>query len=291
MTASAQATRTWVSGVGNDADPCSRTAPCKTFAGAFSRTASGGEIDVLDPGGFGTLTVSKPITIDGTGTFASTLASSTTGFIINTGVANSVVTLRGISINGTNQTAFPGVTGIRVLTNAGATVSVHVEDCVIFGFNTRGISVETSANSNLFVRNTNIRGNTEGIGIVPTGGTVGLHVENSKIDGNSAHGINVASLCKASLVGSSFNHNGASGVLAQATTVEVDADRCDMNFNAQGVFAGNGGGTPNVRLTHCMITGNTVQGVFLNGGIVRGFTSNLIEGNAGNNTITTVAPQ
>jgi hypothetical protein len=49
----AQAARTWVSGVGNDANPCSRTAPCKTFAGAISKTATGGEISVLDPGGYG----------------------------------------------------------------------------------------------------------------------------------------------------------------------------------------------------------------------------------------------
>src|SRR5712672_1274988 len=86
--ASAQATRTWVSGVGDDVNPCSRTAPCKTFAGAISKTASGGEIDVLDPGGFGTVTVTKPMTFDGTGTFASSLASATVAFTINSAVAN-----------------------------------------------------------------------------------------------------------------------------------------------------------------------------------------------------------
>src|SRR3982751_3731335 len=61
--ASAQATRTWVSGVGDDANPCSRTAPCKTFAGAISKTANGGEINCLDPGGFGGVTITKSITI------------------------------------------------------------------------------------------------------------------------------------------------------------------------------------------------------------------------------------
>lgn len=87
-----------------------------------------------------------------------------------------------------------------------------------------------------------------------------------------------------------MNHNGVAGLIAQDTTVEVDIDRCDMNSNQYGIYAGNGG-APTIRLTHCMITGNTVQGVLLNGGVVRGFTSNLIEGNVGNNTITTVAPQ
>src|ERR1700720_1556194 len=65
--AHAQATRTWVSGVGDDANPCSRTAPCMTFAGAITKTAAGGEIDALDPGGFGAVTITKSITIDGGG--------------------------------------------------------------------------------------------------------------------------------------------------------------------------------------------------------------------------------
>src|SRR5712664_3525740 len=81
--AQAQATRTWVSGVGDDVNPCSRTAPCKTFAGAISKTAAGGEIDALDPGGFGTVTITKSITLDGTGTFASILAAGSNGININ----------------------------------------------------------------------------------------------------------------------------------------------------------------------------------------------------------------
>src|SRR5215467_10616789 len=81
--ANAQATRTWVSGVGDDANPCSRTAPCKTWAGAISKTAAGGEIDALDPGGFGAVTITKPITLSGVGTQASTLSSGVQGIVIN----------------------------------------------------------------------------------------------------------------------------------------------------------------------------------------------------------------
>src|SRR5438552_9725400 len=81
--AMAQATRTWVSGVGDDVNPCSRTAPCKTFAGAISKTAAGGEIDTLDPGGFGAVTITKSITIEGAGTLASVLSSGVPGLIIN----------------------------------------------------------------------------------------------------------------------------------------------------------------------------------------------------------------
>src|SRR5476649_1636284 len=78
----AQATRTWVSGVGDDANPCSRTAPCKTFAGAISKTAPSGEINVLDPGGFGALTITKAITIDGGPNIAGVLVSGTNGFLV-----------------------------------------------------------------------------------------------------------------------------------------------------------------------------------------------------------------
>src|ERR1700688_5317309 len=111
--AHAQATRTWISGVGDDVTPCSRTAPCKTFAGAISKTAAGGEIDALDPGGFGTLTITKAITIDGGGgQVASVLASSVPGFTVNAG-ASDRVTLRKLRLNGVCQTSFPGTIGIN----------------------------------------------------------------------------------------------------------------------------------------------------------------------------------
>src|ERR1700680_5148936 len=95
----AQATRTWVSGVGDDANPCSRTAPCKTFAGSISKTAPGGEINVLDPGGFGAVTITKPITISSQCTEAGVLVSGTNGIIVQAGV-NDRVLLRGLDFNG-----------------------------------------------------------------------------------------------------------------------------------------------------------------------------------------------
>src|SRR5712664_352314 len=131
--AQAQATRTWVSGVGDDANPCSRTAPCKTFAGAISKTAACGEIDALDPGGFGTVTITKSITIDGTGTLAGILAAGTFGITINVGATTEVVTIRGLTIDG----ACTGISGIRVLGNMPK--AVNIEDCVIFRFSTLGI--------------------------------------------------------------------------------------------------------------------------------------------------------
>src|SRR3989442_15721506 len=107
--AQAQATRTWVSGVGDDVNPCSRTAPCKTFAGAISKTAAGGEIDALDPGGFGAVTITKAITLDGGGgQVASVLVAGTNAIVVQAG-ANDVVILRNLRINGISS----GLNGIR----------------------------------------------------------------------------------------------------------------------------------------------------------------------------------
>ncbi|HEY0050819.1 MAG TPA: hypothetical protein VGB68_16115, partial [Pyrinomonadaceae bacterium] len=122
----AQATRTWVSGVGDDVNPCSRTAPCKTFAGAISKTAANGEINALDPGGFGTINITKSMVIDGVNPgMASILAAGTTGVIVNA-LSTDTVILRNLTING----AGTGVNGIRIL-NAKA---VYIENCVIFNF-------------------------------------------------------------------------------------------------------------------------------------------------------------
>src|SRR5438552_2147053 len=131
---SAQATRTWVSGVGDDANPCSRTAPCKTFAGAISKTAAGGEIDALDPAGFGAVTITKAITIDGGGgQVASVLVSGTNGIVVQANAQTDVVILRNLRINGIGS----GLNGIRFLSGK----DLNVENCFIFGFTQNGVDV------------------------------------------------------------------------------------------------------------------------------------------------------
>jgi hypothetical protein len=169
----AQATRTWVSGVGDDANPCSRTAPCKTFAGAISKTAAGGEISVLDPGGFGGVTITKSITINGEGTLAGILVGAgTTGVIVNA-AATDVVTLRNISIHGVGA-----ANGIRFL--AGLTLIVDNVD--ISGIGTTGIDVESSTpNAKVVISNTTIRGGTNGIQVTSPGGGVNVAVDRSSI--------------------------------------------------------------------------------------------------------------
>src|SRR6202162_2326960 len=108
--AAAQATRTWVSGVGDDVNPCSRVAPCKTFAGAISKTAAGGEINCLDPGGFGGVTITKAIIISCEIGTAGVLVAGTNGVTVSAG-PNDVVFLEGLDINGTGT----GLSGISFL--------------------------------------------------------------------------------------------------------------------------------------------------------------------------------
>src|SRR5262249_30554066 len=158
-----QASRTWVSGVGDDVNPCSRTAPCKTWAGAISKTAPGGEIDALDPAGFGALTITKAITLDGGGgQVASTLVSGTNGIVVQAG-ANDVVIIRNRRINGISS----GFNGIRFLSGK----ALIVEKCDIFGFTQNGIDVATAGGS-VFVTQTNSSNNTgSGIAITSTAAT------------------------------------------------------------------------------------------------------------------------
>jgi hypothetical protein len=174
--ADAQATRTWVSGVGDDANPCSRTAPCKTFAGAISKTATGGEINCLDSGGFGAVTITKSMTIDCKSTSGGILAAQTTGIIINGNDA--VVRLRGIDINGAGN----GINGIRIM----AAARVNVEEVVIDGFTQNGISVGNSGDIKIVVNNSSIRNNV-GSGINGSStGTTDIIVSDSLLSGNGA---------------------------------------------------------------------------------------------------------
>jgi hypothetical protein len=132
-----QASRTWVSGVGDDANPCSRTAPCKTFAGAISKTAAGGEIDALDPAGYGAVTITKAITIDGGGgQVASVLVAGTNGIVVQAGPSD-VVILRNLRINGIVGSGNGGINGIRFLSGK----DLNVENCVVFGFTTNGLDI------------------------------------------------------------------------------------------------------------------------------------------------------
>lgn len=207
IAADAQATRTWISGVGDDVNPCSRTAPCKTFAGAISKTATGGEINCLDPGGFGAVTVTKSLTLDCSGTLGSILASGTTGIIINSPAA--IVRIRGIAINGTYGGTLPGVNGIRIL----AAANVVIENVVIDGFAQTGVSVESANDVKVFIKNSSIRNSLTGVAGSPAVGA-DIFIADSSITGNGT-GINAGANATFRLSGNSIAHN-TTGLQAQA---------------------------------------------------------------------------
>jgi hypothetical protein len=267
----AQATRTWVSGVGDDVNPCSRTAPCKTFAGAISKTATNGEINCLDPGGYGAVTITKSITIDCEDTQGSILASGTNGVIINITAASDTkkaVRLRGLSING----AATGINGIRIL----AANAVNVEEVVIDGFTTHGISIETTTSApKIFIDNSGIRGNAgNGINSFITGGTVSLDVNNSRIN-NNATGLNLSNNTKATISQSVISGN-TTGLLAANATLGVRG--CNISNNATGISALAGG---TIFIMSNMITANGT-GLSLGGGTITSFISNVFAGNTVN---------
>lgn len=269
--ASAQATRTWVSGVGDDANPCSRTAPCKTFAGAISKTAAGGEISVLDPGGFGAVTITKSITISGDGTLASILAAGTNGVIVNAAATDRIV-LRSLSIEG----AGTGLNGIRFLAGG----ALHVEGCTINGFTTRGIDMQPSGSAKLFVSNTVIRNVGEnGINVVPgAGATVTGAISNVRLERNAA-GLRTQNRTNISVRDTVASGNTFSGFIVAAPSAEAKLalERCTAVGNGPGVRVE--GSFANVRMTECTVTGNSKGLDIVNGGKIWSWGNNYVDGN------------
>ena len=195
-TANAQASRTWVSGVGDDVNPCSRTAPCKTFAGAISKTAEGGEISVLDPGGYGSLTITKAITVDGSkgAGYGHVLASGTSGFTVNvtTGVNvnTAVVILRNLTVNGIKQSSsLAGIHGVNHIKAA----NLIVEDCVFENLSTTGINQSSLATTGLlWVNNTSFTNTTTGMLLNTSAGASVAHIDGCHFNA-MATGINTTS--------------------------------------------------------------------------------------------------
>ena len=205
-----QATRTWVSGVGDDVNPCSRTAPCKTFAGAISKTATGGEISVLDPGGYGTLTVTKAITVDGgTGAgWGSTLFSSVNGFVINitTNLTTDKVILRNLSINGAGTTL--GVDGVRFLDGAELTM----ENLSIFNYSGDGLEVNQAQACRVNMRDVTFSHGGIGIRSTSTVASVVMRLQDVRVNAMNSHGIQATNNTAIFAKNVSATRNGLSGV-------------------------------------------------------------------------------
>lgn len=283
----AQATRTWVSGVGDDANPCSRTAPCKTWAGAISKTASGGVIDALDPGGFGAVTITKPITLEGNGTLASTLASGTNGVIINiTTGSNRDVVLRNILIDGSGTTL--GLNGVRFL----AGDSLLVEGCSIEQFSGSGIDFEPNSTARLNVLNTTItQMGTQGILVRPAvGGVARVSVFESNIIRN-VNGIVMQdannSPIAVSVSHSRVSNNNTDGIFANSTTaagITSIVEESEVSHNGS-VALRTAGGAGRIRAANNLIFGNTT-GVSAPAGELCTFGNNRLNGNSTNGSFT-----
>lgn len=229
--AMAQATRTWVSGVGDDANPCSRTAPCKTFAGAISKTATNGVISVLDPGGFGAVTITKSITLDGTGTQASILAAGTNG--INVSAASISVKLRNLSIDGVDS----GLVGINI-TQPGALVTI--ENCTIAGFRAGNASgVYSTQPTLLIMRDTSISDASYGVRLEPASGTTAATLDNVLITDTGLSALYTSGNTWATVRRSTITQNVGYGVNANSSgsIINIVDSMLSYNFGLSAVSA------------------------------------------------------
>lgn len=272
LAAYGQATRTWISGVGDDVNPCSRTAPCKTFAGAISKTATGGEINVLDPGGFGGLTITKSIIIDGGFNIAGVLVSGTNGLTVS--APGATVTIRNLDIDGLGT----GLSGISLISAA----TLHIENSRIYGFTQPGIALAgaTATTTNVIIKNTVVRdcvgSTTVGVQADSTAGLVVVDADHlsvhdcpvglSSINGSqiTVHNPDFSSNPTGASAGAGSIVNLDFGVISHCTTTAVSST----------------GAGAIVRLSNISILDNQGQGLTASGGgAIISFVNNRINGN------------
>ena len=300
--AEAQATRTWISGVGDDANPCSRTAPCKTFAGAISKTSAGGEINCLDPGGFGALTITKSISLlcGGSGE-SGVLVSGTNGITVAAG-ATDVVVIQGIDFEGLanpiGSGGSAGITGVQF--NSG--LVLHIDKCVIRGFGTWGISATSSTSgSELDVTNSlivdNGTGPTTGGGIQINPSAAMSFVINNTYVANNTLGISVnnptgGTTVKGTIKNSSATGNSLAGIIATGTgnalNVMIDGT-VSSNNGTNGVAAT--GSSAVIEIGRSTVSGNTTGFKPVAPGVINTYGNNQVDGNGTNGSISGTANQ
>jgi hypothetical protein len=276
--ASAQATRTWVSGVGDDANPCSRTAPCKTFAGAISKTAAGGEIDCLDPGGFGGVTITKSMTIDCGTVTGGVLNAGFNGVIVNAGASDKVV-LRNLAVQGTVGIS-PGVNGIRWLGG----LELHLDRVVVLGQNTTCVDVAKTAVGILYVRNSYFTECPIGISLATTASNIVATIDSSYFQGIGANGVAAASAnAFVNVSRSVFENNGQNCMVASVSGATLNAsNNVAANCGTAGISASVAGASIRASANELFDNGkafNVAAGAtFLSG------NDNKVSGNQGDNS-------
>jgi hypothetical protein len=282
--AHAQATRTWISGVGDDVNPCSRTAPCKTFAGAISKTAAGGEINCLDPGGFGAVTITKSMTLSCQAGTAGVLVSGTNGIVFQGGPSDYLY-IKGLDIEGLGT----GLSGI--VFNSGALL--HVEDCTIRNFTGAGVLIQPNASAKFVVSSTTLFNNgAAGIGggivIRPSGGGTSGAIDHVVADRN-VNGI-LADGTASGVVNVSVNDSVLSGNTAAGANVSTGGTpaglmlrRVNVVGNTNGLQAAGSGAF--LRVGDSLITANSTGVV----GTVNSYGTNQLDQNGVNGSLTPIA--
>jgi hypothetical protein len=278
-TASAQATRTWVSGVGDDANPCSRTAPCKTFAGAISKTATAGVINVLDPGGYGAVTITKAITIVGGKNNGGILNSLSNGIVINAGPTD-VIKISDVVIDGGGN----GTNGIRFI--AGGTLILDGVQVRGNGASGYGLHFNPSGSSKLTVIDSAFSDNIGGgVYIVPgASGFAYVSIENSKAT-NNRFGFRADDRSVVSIRNSSVSGNTNNGILAYSTAqaVEITVNNCQITNNGIGNPSAAGvrsqGPLASVLISNNTISGNAYGVLADTGADIQSFGNNQIISN------------
>jgi hypothetical protein len=291
--ASAQATRTWISGVGDDANPCSRTAPCKTFAGAISKTAPGGEINCLDPGGFGALTITKAIQLLCEGVVGGVLVSGTNGLVVSAG-ASDVVVISGLDIMGLGT----GLDGIQF--NSGA--ALHVRKTSIKGFVNNGINFQPNGAAKLFVTDTYISetgtsATFAGIQVRPSGSSATVDINNTQIvnngfgivvDGSATSGT-IRGIVRNSMIAGSV-HNGISTSNGSAANITFLIDSTTAAGNAFGLVST--GANAGMIVGSSSVTANGTGLFQSGGGVMYSYGTNYVNGNTTTDgTFTSTIPQ
>jgi hypothetical protein len=302
-----QVQRTFVSGLGNDANPCSRTAPCRTFGQAISQTNAGGEVYVLDTAGYGAFTISKSVSIIAPpGVTAGISVFSGDGIDINAGASDTVI-LRGLTVN--NQ----GSSGDGVVFNTGSTL--HVEGCVINGFSASGgLNLLAGSGAQVEVIDSTIRNNGRGIVLLPSSGTIAATIDHVRLEANISVGLlaregsqvtvtnsvaanNGDGLDAASFTSASVQMNVESTVVSGGTAfgmyvfaggtgaAQLNVSRCVISSNVTGIVTQGGPGVATLRLSSSTVTGNgTGLHNFGAPALLLSRGDNTVEGNTTNTT-------
>lgn len=268
-------TVTWVSGTGNDNNPCTRIAPCATFAGALTKTLPGGEIDALDAGNYGPLIINKAVTINGNSVATIAVEDLEGGILINAG-ASDVVILRNIELNGLGS----AVEGI--LFDSGK--ALQIDHCKIPRFAGDGILVESSSGSISILDTVSSDNRTAGLAVGPQ---VAVTVDRSRFEHNQIGGI-IATGGNITVSNSDVSNNFQGFLLEAADTdVKVDIFNSTISNNQKGIEASSPGiGKAIVRLANVALFTNTVAGLHAEpGAIIESFGNNYNSGSGTPNVL------